>query len=151
MRKNQAAFFAFIVGLFFSGVVIYFLLRAEHYQSWPKVEAQIIQKEYYNSRGEGAKVDIEYQYKINNVLYVDEKTLYKNDFNSLISGNRIYVAYNPKNPEDNIVFAVIGYGTYTLISSVLMFFALSIYYLVISEEHYKKLLKRQHDKEEPRT
>jgi len=147
MKKNQAACFAFFVGLFFSGVVISFLLRANHYQNWPKAEAQIIQLEHYHSRGEGMKVDIEYQYKINNTLHHDKETLYESDFITLVNGSWINVAYNPDTPEDNIVYASIGFGTYTLMSSVFMFFALSIYYLVISEEHYEKLLKRHDDKQ----
>jgi len=147
MRKNQAAFYAFFVGVFLSGVVINFILRANHYQNWPKVEAEITQQEHYNSRGEARKVDFEYQYKINNSLHNGDETLYESDFNLLVTGSWIKVAYNPDAPEDNIVYASIGYGTYTLMSSVFMFFAMGIYYLVITKEHYESLLKRHYDKD----
>lgn len=147
MGKNQAAFYSFCLGLIFSGVVFVFILRADHYQRWPKVDAQITQQEHYHSHGEASKVDIEYQYQINDILHQDDATLYKTDFNALVWDNIIQVAYNPVSPEDNIVYATLGLGIYALMGSVLMFFAMSIYYFVISPEHYEKLLKRHYDKQ----
>ena len=145
MKKNQIASYAFCLGIIFTVILVSFLLRVEHFQNWPKVEAQIIEQEHYSEDGEGKKVYLEYQYIIEGNTYLGSTTILESDFYSVITNNGINIAVNPNSPESNIVHASIGYPTYLLICCALMFFIMSIYFYIISPERYEQLLQRDRE------
>ena len=142
MKKNQLASYAFSLGIVFSGVFISFLLRVENFQSWPKVEAQILEQEHFSEDGGGQKVYIEYQYIVGGNFYTGTETMLESDFYSLLTHNGIKIAFNPDDPENNIAYASLGYPVYLLIFCVMMFFSMSLYFWLIPQQRYEQLLQR---------
>ncbi|GAA6173821.1 hypothetical protein NBRC116592_34910 [Colwellia sp. KU-HH00111] len=142
MKKNQIASYAFCLGILFTAILVSFLLRVEHFQNWPKIEAQILEQELFSEEGGGQKVYLEYQYIIMGNAYFGSETIQASDFYSVLTDNGIKIAFNPDSPETSIVYASIGYPTYLLICCVLMFFVMSLYFFIISQQRYEQLLKR---------